>query len=56
LDFPKIACSLCHGIGAMRFDSGRVSGASRCAARAVRVERRNKFRPALAGWVLVVVR
>ena len=41
LDFLKIACALCYGIGALRFDAGRVQGASRCAARAVRVARRN---------------
>jgi len=48
LDFPKKACALCRGIVAMRFHAGRVVGASRCVARAVRVERRNKFGPARA--------
>ena len=48
LDFPKMACALCHGIGAMRLEACRVVGASRCAARAVRVARRNNFRPTLA--------
>ena len=48
LHFPKMTCAVCHGIGAMRLEACRVVGASRCAARAVRVERRNKLRPALA--------
>ncbi len=26
LGFPKIACALCHGIGAMRFDADRGGG------------------------------
>ncbi len=52
LDFPKIGCALCCGIGAMRLGSVRAGlvGASRCAARAVRVERRNKFRPTGVGF------
>jgi hypothetical protein len=49
-----MACAVCHGIGAMLLEAGRVSGASRCAARAVRVERRNKFRSALAKVTTVI--
>ncbi len=47
LYFPKMAYALRHGIGAMGVG---VVGASRCAARVERVERRNKFRPTGVGF------
>ena len=47
LYFPKMGCALCCGIGAMR---AGVVGASRCATRVERVERRNKFRPTGVGF------